>query len=108
MISSVISVEVKHLFKTKIHHKRSLVKLFMTVPQEDINNRTDNSVVSKDQVIVIVFGRIKGMWGTWLDTPPQIWKTGPGRSKTTRDNAIGKIIVKLFHQLPRPVLEIIK
>ena len=28
----------------------------MTVPQEDINNRTDNSIVSKDQVIVIVFG----------------------------------------------------
>ena len=65
MISSVISVEVKHLFKTKIHHEQSWVKLFVTVPQEDINYRTDNSVISKDQVIVIVFGRVKGLWGTW-------------------------------------------
>lgn len=47
---SEISVRVKHIFKTTRHHIRSWVKLFQTVPQEDINS-TGKSVDSKDQVI---------------------------------------------------------
>lgn len=62
---------------------------------------TGNSVDPEDQVIVTAFDRVRRWWGTWSCTPLQLWKTGPGRDKKTIDSVNVKIIVKLFHQLPR-------